>query len=124
MLRLVDYVRTLYQDTQKPIVGICFGHQIIARALGTPVQRSTIGWEVSVDEINMTAEGKKLFGVEKLVSWLPPPLSYRREHGIFHLSCQQPHPYPPVHTHNLFGSHICSFPLGTPPPAGTTSDAS
>lgn len=50
------------------MVGICFGHQIIARALGTPVQRSTIGWEVSVDQINLTAEGQKLFGVDKLVS--------------------------------------------------------
>lgn len=68
ILRLVDYVRSLYQDTQKPIVGICFGHQIIARALGTPVQRSTIGWEVSVDQINLTDDGRKLFGVDKLVS--------------------------------------------------------
>ena len=49
-------------------MGICFGHQIIARALGTPVQRSTIGWEVSVDQINLTDDGRKLFGVDKLVS--------------------------------------------------------
>lgn len=80
ILRLVDYVGKLYRDTQKPIVGICFGHQIIARALGTPVQRSTLGWEVSVDEISMTPEGQKLFGVDKLVS-LESSLCCRSDRG-------------------------------------------
>lgn len=71
MIRLVDYVRDLYQTTQKPIVGICFGHQIIARALDAPVQRNNIGWEISVDQINLTAEGQQLFGVDKLVQEAP-----------------------------------------------------
>ncbi|KAF4125826.1 Glutamine amidotransferase class-I, partial [Geosmithia morbida] len=34
IVRLVDYVRNIYQTTQIPIVGICFGHQIIAQNLG------------------------------------------------------------------------------------------
>jgi GMP synthase-like glutamine amidotransferase len=66
MIRLVDYVRDLYKTTSKPIVGICFGHQIIARALDAPVERNSVGWEVAVDQINLTPEGQKLFGVDKL----------------------------------------------------------
>ena len=39
IVRLVDYVRDVYQNSQVPIVGICFGHQILARALGGQVSR-------------------------------------------------------------------------------------
>jgi GMP synthase-like glutamine amidotransferase len=72
MIRLVDYVRDLYKTTSKPIVGICFGHQIIARALDAPVERNSVGWEIAVDQINLTPEGQKLFGVDKLVCQAPP----------------------------------------------------
>ena len=49
------------------LIGICFGHQIIGRALGVPVGRSDIGWEIAVCDINLTEKGKELFGREKLV---------------------------------------------------------
>lgn len=49
------------------VVGICFGHQIIGRALGARVGRSPEGWEIAVDEINLTETGKELFGKEVLV---------------------------------------------------------
>lgn len=32
------------RDAQKPMVGICFGHQIIAQALGGRVEKFTGGW--------------------------------------------------------------------------------
>ena len=45
--RLEDFVREL-DRARKPLVGICFGHQLIAQALGGRVERATVGWGVGV----------------------------------------------------------------------------
>lgn len=45
--RLRNYVRTLYQHG-KPLIGICFGHQLLAHALGGRSGRSTVGWGLGV----------------------------------------------------------------------------
>jgi len=44
--RLADFVRTAHGVT--PFVGICFGHQMIAHALGGTAGRSPLGWGVGV----------------------------------------------------------------------------
>ncbi|MEM9988211.1 MAG: gamma-glutamyl-gamma-aminobutyrate hydrolase family protein, partial [Pseudomonadota bacterium] len=36
-----------------PVVGICFGHQIMAQALGGMVQKSDRGWGVGLHTYNM-----------------------------------------------------------------------
>lgn len=41
--RLSDFIRVLWRDGQ-PLVGICFGHQLMARALGGRVERNALGW--------------------------------------------------------------------------------
>ncbi|KAI0826643.1 class I glutamine amidotransferase-like protein [Trametes gibbosa] len=64
--RLVDYVRFLADE--KPyirILGICFGHQIVARALGGECVPNG-QWEIGVTKIELTAVGEKLFGVPTL----------------------------------------------------------
>ncbi len=43
--KLSDFVRTLW-DAKRPLVGICFGHQLIAKALGGRVERSPLGWGI------------------------------------------------------------------------------
>lgn len=45
---LEDFVRRLYCE-QRKVVGICFGHQLIAKALGGEVSKSPKGWGVGVN---------------------------------------------------------------------------
>jgi GMP synthase-like glutamine amidotransferase len=68
ILRLVQYTRRLLEGGRVRIIGVCFGHQILARAMGTEVGRSVRGWELSVVEMNLTEQGKKIFGKDTLVS--------------------------------------------------------
>ncbi|KAL2164819.1 hypothetical protein VTH06DRAFT_115 [Thermothelomyces fergusii] len=64
IVTLVEYVRRALLRQHRPVkvVGVCFGHQIVARALGAPVARSDKGWEVSVVETTLTEKGRELFG--------------------------------------------------------------
>lgn len=56
----------------KSNVGICFGHQIVARALGGECVPNGGRWEVGVTPLELTDLGKEIFGVEELVRRLPP----------------------------------------------------
>jgi GMP synthase-like glutamine amidotransferase len=51
------------------LVGICFGHQIVARAMGEQVTRND-KWEVGPTPVSLTHLGKAIFGVDSFV-WLP-----------------------------------------------------
>jgi GMP synthase-like glutamine amidotransferase len=42
---LEEFVRTAYAN-KTPMVGVCFGHQLIAQALGGTVQKSDKGWGI------------------------------------------------------------------------------
>ena len=55
ILNLKSFVRTL-DHHHKKIIGICFGHQIIAEALGGKVQKSKNGWHVGVDILKFNNE--------------------------------------------------------------------
>ncbi|MGL6259576.1 type 1 glutamine amidotransferase [Vibrio sp. WXL103] len=49
---LMDWV-VRCEAQRKPLVGICFGHQLIARALGGRVEKSTKGWGIGSYEVNI-----------------------------------------------------------------------
>lgn len=71
IVALVAYVgRILASQTRVRVVGVCFGHQVIARALGASVAACHGGWEASVSQVPLSVCGKQLFGKDVLV---PPP---------------------------------------------------
>lgn len=51
--RLKGFVRQLHA-ANKPFVGVCFGHQLLAEALGGRVRKAATGWGVGVHNIEIT----------------------------------------------------------------------
>ncbi|MBI2551903.1 type 1 glutamine amidotransferase [Candidatus Uhrbacteria bacterium] len=64
---LLDQVKVIL-ELEKPLLGICFGHQLLARALGAAVVENVKGIEAGTVAVELTSEGKagRLFaGVPK-----------------------------------------------------------
>ncbi len=51
---LGEYVRELHQRQHK-LIGICFGHQLVAQALGGETTAADVGWAVGVHGSRLTA---------------------------------------------------------------------
>ncbi|EEP75820.1 conserved hypothetical protein [Uncinocarpus reesii 1704] len=67
ILKLVEFTKKVLAQDRVRLIGICFGHQILGRALGAKVGPNDAGWEVAVHDIDLTEQGKQLLGLEKLV---------------------------------------------------------
>ena len=75
IVRLVEFVRRLDRERRK-LVGICFGAQMIAHALGGQVARAPGGWQVGLKEVTIGA----------VQSWMNPPADTFR---ILHVNGDQ-----------------------------------
>jgi len=62
--KLKAFVRKLHQ-ARKPFVGICFGHQVLAEALGGEVTQAAQGWGVGILAMRITRDEP----------WMQPPKS-------------------------------------------------
>jgi GMP synthase-like glutamine amidotransferase len=71
ILKLVEYTKKALDTGRVKVIGVCFGQQIVGRALGAPLGRSDKGWEVAVTESKLTEKGKEIFQLDKMV-WIVP----------------------------------------------------
>ncbi|MGI9294385.1 MAG: glutamine amidotransferase-related protein [Pseudomonadales bacterium] len=53
--RFSEFVKHLH-ERRKKLVGICFGHQLIAHALGGRTEKSAKGWGIGVQTLQLSAQ--------------------------------------------------------------------
>ena len=65
IMELLERVREIYRF-EIPLVGVCFGHQAVALALGGEVGLNPKGWDIGVKEITLTEAAKGLPSFKKV----------------------------------------------------------
>ena len=53
---LKKFINSIVSEN-KPILGICFGHQILAECLGGKVEKNKLGWELGSYKVSLTEKG-------------------------------------------------------------------
>ncbi|KIV92511.1 hypothetical protein PV10_03802 [Exophiala mesophila] len=64
--KLAEFVEMILNETNVRVIGVCFGHQIIGRALKAQLGRNPQGWEAAVNKVQLSDRGRELFGVDEL----------------------------------------------------------
>lgn len=65
----MEFTRKVLAQDRVRLIGVCFGHQIIGRAMDVKVDRSEQGWEVAVVPVTLTGKGKELFQLDEMVGF-------------------------------------------------------
>ncbi|GLT98013.1 hypothetical protein SLE2022_155470 [Rubroshorea leprosula] len=68
--KLMELLKKL-DSMEKKVLGICFGHQVLARALGGKIGRNAAGWDIGVTDIHLSPSSAKLFSSLKIPETLP-----------------------------------------------------
>jgi GMP synthase (glutamine-hydrolysing) len=63
-------------DAGVPVLGVCFGHQLIGYAYGARVRKNPRGWEVGTVDVELTDEGRR----DPLFAGLPSRLRVNQSH--------------------------------------------
>jgi GMP synthase (glutamine-hydrolysing) len=63
-------------DAGVPVLGVCFGHQLIGYAYGGSVQKNPNGWEVGTVDVQLTDDGAR----DPLFAGLPRTLRVNQSH--------------------------------------------
>jgi GMP synthase (glutamine-hydrolysing) len=64
------------EEAGVPVLGVCFGHQLIGYAFGGRVRRNPNGWEVGTVEVALTDDGRR----DPLFTGLAPLLRVNQSH--------------------------------------------
>ncbi|GAV69562.1 GATase domain-containing protein [Cephalotus follicularis] len=67
--RLVNLLKKL-DSIKKKLLGICFGHQILGRALGGKTGRNDSGWDIGIRTIHLSSSSSKHFSSLKIPTLL------------------------------------------------------
>ncbi|KAE8687712.1 receptor-like serine/threonine-protein kinase [Hibiscus syriacus] len=67
--RLISLLKKL-DSLKKKVLGICFGHQILSRALGGRTGRANSGWDIRVRTIHISSSSSNLFTSLKIPTTL------------------------------------------------------
>ncbi|MGF1727096.1 glutamine amidotransferase-related protein [Photobacterium nomapromontoriensis] len=92
------FINRLYRQ-KIPFVGICFGHQMLAWALGGEVTRSINGWGIGVHQANIV---RHQITQHRWLADIPSPFSLLVSH-------QDQITEPPLHTTVLASSDFCPY---------------
>ncbi|MEK6628925.1 MAG: GMP synthase [Bdellovibrionota bacterium] len=92
--QLTDFTKKLHANKKK-LVGICFGHQMVAHALGGKVLKSARGWGVGIREFNITQKQTWMTPVDNKMSLI--------------FSHQDQVEIPPPNAKLLAGDEFCSY---------------
>lgn len=125
---LEDFIRRLH-SAQKKLIAVCFGHQLVARALGGRSGKADTGWVIGVQEIEMTrpwswlkdapARARVIHSHQDQVLELPPGATLVGTNAVCpnamfqlgdHIMAMQGHPeFPPEYARTLFEGRRALF---------------